>query len=112
MNNKTIEVIRIKTHQELKLKKLLISLIVLNTADSVVTHFLVELNLARELNPVLASLVGEPTFFIFKAVGVIYCALMLWRLYQKYPRVVLTTTSVLCVSYAAIVLWNSSHFIL
>ncbi len=94
------------------MKILLFSLIVLNTADSVVTHFLVELNLARELNPFLANLVGQPAFFILKAVGVIFCALMLWRLYQKYPRVALTTNSVLCVSYTALVLWNASHFLL
>ena len=35
------------------------------------SHFLVELDLARELNPVLANLVGQPAFFIVKAVGVI-----------------------------------------
>ena len=93
------------------MKKLLFSLILLNTADSVVTHFLVELNLAREFNPFLVNLVGQPTFFIFKAVGTIFCALMLWRLYQKYPRVALTTNSVLCVSYTALVLWNSSYFL-
>jgi len=85
---------------------------VLNTADSVVTHFLVELDLARELNPFLANLVGQPAFFIFKAVGVIFCALMLWRLYQMYPRMALTTNYVLCVSYTALVLWNSSYFFL
>jgi len=94
------------------LKILLFSLILLNTADSVVTHFLVELNLAREFNPFLVSLVGQPTFFVFKAVGVIFCALMLWRLYQKSPRVALITNSVLCVSYTALVLWNSSYFLL
>ncbi len=94
------------------MKILLFSLILLNTADSVVSHFLFESNLARELNPFLVNLVGQPTFFVFKAVGVIFCALMLWRLYQKYPRVALTTNSVLCVSYTALVLWNSSYFIL
>jgi len=94
------------------LKILLLSLILLNTADSVVTHFLVELDLARELNPFLANLVGQPAFFVFKAVGVIFCALMLWRLYQKYPRVALTTNAVLCVSYTALVLWNFSFFLL
>ena len=94
------------------MKILLFSLILLNTADSVVSHFLVELDLARELNPFLVNLVGQPAFFIFKAVGVIFCVLMLWRLYQKYPRVALTTNSVLCVSYTALVLWNSSHFLL
>ena len=94
------------------MKKPLFSLILLNIADTVVTHFLVELGLARELNPVLVNLVGQPTFFIFKTVGVVFCALMLWRLYQKYPRVALTTNSVLCVSYTALVLWNSSFFLL
>ena len=94
------------------MKILLFSLILLNTADSVVSHFLVELNLARELNPFLVNLVGQPTFFIFKAVGAIFCALMLWRLYQKYPRVALACNSVLCVSYTALVLWNLSFFLL
>ena len=94
------------------MKKLPFSLIVLNTADSVVTHFLIELNLAREVNPFLVNLVEQPAFFIFKAVGVIFCVLILWRLYQKYPRVALTTNSVLCVSYTVLVLWNSSHFLL
>ena len=94
------------------MKILLFSLILLNTADSVVSHFLVELDLARELNPFLVNLVGQPSFFIFKAVGIIFYALILWYLYRRYPLQARICAFVLCVFYIALVLWNSSYFFL
>ncbi|MFC1980544.1 DUF5658 family protein [Chloroflexota bacterium] len=94
------------------MKYLLGLLILLNIADGVVTHFLVELGVARERNPFLMGIAGQPTFMIIKVVGVILCALILWDVYRWHPRLALVSTSCFVISYTAIVLWNSSLFLI
>ena len=90
------------------MKYLLGLLILLNIADGVVTHFLVELGLGREGNPFLQGIVGQPGFMIIKVVGVIFCALILWDIYRRHPRLALVSTSCFITCYAAIMLWNLS----
>jgi len=93
------------------LKYLLGSLVLLNIADGVVTHFLIELGLAREGNPFLMGIVGQPSFMIIKVVGVIFCVLILWDIYRRSPKLAFVATSCFVTAYAAIVLWNSSLFL-
>jgi len=93
------------------MKYLLGLLILLNIADGVLTHFLVERGMARESNPFLLRIVGEPGFMIIKVVGVILCALILWDVYRRRPKLALVSTSCFVVSYTAVVIWNSSLFL-
>ena len=93
------------------MKYLLGLLILLNIADGVLTHFLVERGLAREGNPFLLRMVGEPGFMIIKVVGVIICALILWDVYRRRPKLAFVSTSCFVVSYTVIVIWNSSLFL-
>jgi hypothetical protein len=88
------------------LKYLLALLILFNISDGVLTHFLVSLGLAREGNPLLMPLVGEPVFIILKVVGVLLCALILWDIYRRYPRLALVSTSLFTIGYGVIVSWN------
>ncbi len=92
------------------MKYLLGLLIVFEISDGVITHFLVRNGLAREGNPFLMPLVGEANFLILKVVGVLVCALILWDIYKRLPRVALISTSFFVVFYAVIVLWNLSFF--
>ena len=93
------------------MKYLLGLLIVFEISDGVLTHFLVRDGLAREGNPFLVSLVGETNFLVLKVVGVLLCALILWDIYKRLPRVALISTSCFVVFYGVIVLWNLSLFL-
>ena len=90
------------------MKYLLGLLVLLNISDGVLTHVLVELGVAREGNSFLLPIVGEPSFIIIKVVGALLCALILWDIYRRRPRLALVSTSTFVASYGAIVFWNLS----
>lgn len=93
------------------MKYLLALLIVLVTADGLLTNSLLDGGLAREGNPLLEPLVGEFGFIALKIAGVLVCAFILWDVHRRYPRLALTATWCFVIAYAGIVLWNSSLFI-
>ena len=78
--------------------------------DGVISHFLIRSGLAREGNPFLQPIVGEVNFLILKVVGGLLCALILWHIYKRYPKLALISTSCFVVVYAVIVLWNLGLF--
>jgi hypothetical protein len=80
--------------------------------DGVLTHLLVDDGRAREGNPFLEPLVGETGFLIFKVFGALLCALILWDVYRRFPKVALVATWCFVVAYGIIVVWNTSLFIL
>jgi len=94
------------------MKYLLGLLIGFEILDGVLTHFLIRGGLAREINPFLVPIVGEANFLVLKVVGVLLCALILWDIYKRLPKVALIVTSVFVAFYGVIVLWNSSLFLL
>ena len=94
------------------MKYLLGLLIIFEIADGVLTHFLVTGGLAREGNPFLLPIVGETSFLVLKVVGVLICAIILWDIYKRWPRVALISTSCFVMFYGVIVLWNLSVFAL
>ncbi len=94
------------------MKYLIVLLILFNIADGIVTYFLVKHGVGKEVNPFLQQLVDQPTFMIIKVVGVVLCALILWDVYRRHPRLALVSTSCFVISYAVVVLWNSSLFLL
>lgn len=87
-------------------------LVILVVADGLLTRFLVDGGLAREGNPLLQSFVGENGFIILKAVGALLCALILWDIYRRYPKLALISTLCFVVFYSGILVWNSSMFLL
>jgi hypothetical protein len=94
------------------MKYLLGLLVILVVLDGLLTQGLVNGGLAREGNPLLRPLVGEAGFIVLKVVGALLCAFILWDIYRRFPRVAIIATSCFVVAYGAIVLWNSSLFIL
>ena len=93
------------------MKYLLGLLVLLNISDAVLTYFLVDLSLAREVNPFLLPIVGQPTFIIIKVVGVLLCTLILWDIYRRHPRLAFASTSCFVVFYGGVVLWNLGVFL-
>ncbi|HUV57007.1 MAG TPA: DUF5658 family protein [Dehalococcoidales bacterium] len=94
------------------MKYLLGLLVGFEILDGVMSHFLIRGGLAREGNPFLLPLVGEINFLIIKVVGVFICALILWDIYKRFPKLAVITTSIFVTFYGGLVLWNSSLFLL
>lgn len=88
----------------------LASLILLVVLDGVITNVVVDGGLAREGNPFLVPLVGGGSFLVLKALGALFCALVLWDIYRHRPKMALTSTSCLVVAYTGIVFWNLAVF--
>ncbi len=91
---------------------LLISLLVaLEAADGIFTYSAVGRGLVREGNPLMMSLAGTGNFLIIKIAGAIVCALLLWLLYKRFPRISLATASSIVVFYAGVLTWNLGIFL-
>ncbi len=85
-------------------------LVLLVIADGLLTQFLVNDGRAQEANPFLQPIVGDVGFLVLKVVGSLLCAIILWDIYRRYPRVAFIATSCFVVVYTGIVLWNLSIF--
>ncbi|MBA7678901.1 hypothetical protein ES703_87180 [subsurface metagenome] len=94
------------------MKYLLGLLVALVISDGLLTQFLVTNGVAREGNPLLEPIVGEAGFMVLKVVGALLCALILWDVHRRFPKVALISTSCFVVGYGVIVLWNLSIFAL
>jgi hypothetical protein len=94
------------------MKYLLGLLVVFVVSDGLLTRFLIDGGLAREGNPLLQPLVGETGFLVLKVAGALLCAFILWDIYRRFPKVATIATWCFVVVYGAILLWNSSIFIL
>ncbi|HEY90217.1 MAG TPA: hypothetical protein G4O07_00110 [Dehalococcoidia bacterium] len=80
-------------------------------SDGIITQLLVANGPFVEANPLMAPVVGDGNFLLFKVVGVILCALILLKLYRYFPRVTLLTTSSIVTYYGAVIGWNLSLFL-
>ena len=88
------------------MKLLLVLLVLFVIGDGVVTHFLITGGIATEGNPLLEPIVGDMGFIFLKIAGALLCAVILWDIYRRHPRVAMISTSVFVVFYAGIVTWN------
>jgi hypothetical protein len=91
---------------------LLGALVALVVSDGLISQFLVRHGLGREGNPFLETLVGKDTFLIIKVLGVLLCALILWDIYGRRPKLAVITTLCFVVLYGGIVLWNLYVFLI
>lgn len=89
---------------------LLTALVLLSLIDSLVSHFLIRGGLGREGNPFLQNMVGREVFILIKVSGTLLCALILWDIYRRWPRLALISTWCFVGLYSGIVLWNISLF--
>jgi hypothetical protein len=94
------------------MKYLLGILVIFVVLDGLLTRFLIDGNLAREGNPLLERIVGEDIFLILKFAGALLCALILWDVYKRYPKMGKIVTWCGVVFYGGIILWNSSFILL
>jgi hypothetical protein len=99
------------TGSQVHMKVLLSLLVVFVVLDGLLTRFLIDGGLAREGNPLLQRLVGENAFIIIKVIGALLCALILWDIHKRFPRLAKVATWCCVVFYGAVVIWNSSFLL-
>ena len=88
------------------MKYLLVSLGGIEVWDGIITQFFVGNNLVQEANPLMAPVVKQGDFLLLKILGAFLCVLILWFLYQRFPKVTLAVTSIIFSFYIAIIVWN------
>lgn len=97
---------------QLKMKILLALLVGFVIIDGIQTEYLVRERMVREVNPFLEPLVGDIGFMLLKIGGSLLCALIIWDIFKRMPRVAVATATSFLVIYGAIVGWNTSLFLL
>ena len=80
--------------------------------DGIITEALLANGLARESNPFLEPLVGEIGFMLLKIAGSLIVAGILWDVYLHFPKVATIATWIFVWAYGAIVVWNTSLFLI
>ena len=83
----------------------------LEISDGVFTDFAVKQGLVKEANPLMAPIVSEDNFLFLNVAGALVCAVILWLIYKKYPRVAQAASSAIIVFYAAVLVWNAFLFL-
>ncbi len=91
---------------------LLVFLVVLVVIDGILTEILLSSGLASESNPFLQPLIGDIVFMVLKIVGSALCALIIWDIYRRYPRMGMIVAGSAVLLYMGIVLWNASIFLI
>jgi len=82
----------------------------LEILDGITTTFFVRHGFVQEGNPLMEPIIREGNFLLLKVIGALLCVLILWGMYQRFPRVTLMTTSSVVMFYGAVMAWNLSVF--
>jgi hypothetical protein len=81
-------------------------LVVLETADGILTYSAVSQGLVREGNPLLQNIAGTGNFLLLKIIGALLCALLLWLASKRFPRASIASASCIVILYALVLTWN------
>ena len=87
---------------------LLGTLIALVVSDGIITNYLISSRLGREGNPFLQTWVGGEGFLTLKILGVLLCALILWDISRRQPKLATISSAFFILIYSGIVIWNLS----
>ena len=88
----------------------LASLIFLVIADVPITNYLVGQGTVQELNPLLRNLVGNHSFWVIKVIGALLCALILWDIHRRHPKLALISSWCFVGAYLGIIIYNLCVF--
>jgi hypothetical protein len=89
---------------------LLALLIALVVVDGVITRVLIMDQLGVEANPFLKQWVKSDMLLIIKLAGATMASVILWRIFQRKPKLAWITTSVFIALYTLLILWNIAVF--
>jgi hypothetical protein len=94
-----------------RVEYLLGTLLSLVVADGLISQFLIKSGVGQEVNPLLKVLIAESDFLIIKMCGAIICALILWNIARRLPRLIFIVSACLVGLYTAILFWNIAVFL-
>jgi hypothetical protein len=94
-----------------QMKILLGILVLLVTADGIISKFLVTHRLGIEWNPFLQTWVSDDKFLIIKLAGAVVAALIMWDIYRRNPKLSFLSTLCFVTLYTGIIYWNLFAFL-
>jgi len=74
--------------------------------DGIMTHVLVKNGVVGEYNTLVYGLIINGQFLLIKIISPIIISLVLFSIYRYFPRLVLTTATIITGFYSAVLLWN------
>jgi len=74
--------------------------------DGVITRWAVSGGLVREANPLLANAVTTWGYVILKIAGAAACAVLLWLLHRRFPRIASFSATSVVAFYGFVIIWN------
>ena len=86
-------------------------LIALVVSDGLMTEFIVSSEIGREGNPFLAPIVGGGYVLLIKIAGALLCALILWDIHRRRPKLALLVSLFFVVFYTGIIYWSLAVFL-
>ena len=91
---------------------LLLLLIAAVIADGLITEFLVNYGIGKELNPFLRNFVADGNLILVKIIGALLSALILEHIYRRQPKMAVVTTYFFVAVYGGLIYWNIFAMIL
>ncbi len=88
------------------MKIALASLCMLQVLDGLFTRWAVSGGLVEEANPLLSNAVTASGYVALKIAGAAACAVLLWLLHRRFPRIASFTATSVAAFYGFIVVWN------
>ncbi len=82
---------------------LLASLVV---ADGLISNHIMSNGIGTESNLIIESIVGQTSFVLIKLTAAIVSALILWKVFKRYPRLGLVYVILFVIIYTGILWWN------
>jgi len=78
----------------------------LQIIDAILTRGAVSAGVARELNPLLASMAGDWSFVVFKVAGAILSVVALLVVYRRFPKAAGAASTAAVSFYGLVLIWN------
>ena len=80
----------------------------LNITDGLMTDHFVRQGSVQEGNRLVANIVMGGNFLWLKIPGALLCAVVLWALSRRFPRLAGIITASVSVFYGVVIIWNLS----
>ena len=93
------------------IKQIIILFCSLEIMDALVTYWAVNKGLVWEGNHLIAQMVGDWSFIFLKFLGAVLSGLILWILYEHFPKISMAAAVGIALFYGAVLVWNSSMLI-
>ena len=78
----------------------------LGLSDGIMTNHYVNNSIVDEGNKLMAPIVHDGYFIVFKIVGLALCTVVLWLVYKRFSFAVKIAVAGICAFYLFVLVWN------